>query len=77
MLCSKIGCGGHSAQAAVADRCYCNAECVAYNDCCADYDAICAHGAPPSGAAPLDDHGPSQRHLCDFFPVVRQPVEVA
>lgn len=54
MLCSKIGCGGHSAQAAVADRCYCNAECVAYNDCCADYDAICAHGAPaPPPPAPF------------------------
>ena len=35
-----LGCGGHR------DECWCNEECSEYDDCCADYQAVCANGAP-------------------------------
>ena len=43
--CARIGCGGHS------ETCWCNGECSAHGDCCADYREACGGGSGGCTAA--------------------------
>ena len=56
--CYDIGCGIYNE----SNPCFCDSECIYYNDCCSDYDEVCGENGSGSGDGaitfePLNHYG--------------------
>ena len=51
-ICFEIGCGVYNED----NPCFCDFECVYYNDCCADYEEVCGEDGTGSDSGNIVEH---------------------